>query len=198
MSELVISPKLVGSEVRVASRPEWGVGRVLRVQEMKVGGQTVFRVGVQFHVGHKTLQSPPAVLSLPTDEPQRETGWLDTLGGSSLDDKLRALPEDVADVLGSLRARLQAVVPLYEIRDEPADLLKWARRQTGVADPLSHWSRDELSVAFRAFCIERDSHCRNLAAQLRIKEGHDAVREFVDQQTDAARMAIREALGRVI
>ncbi len=198
MSELPIGPELVGREVRVAARPEWGVGRVLRVQPMKVAGQTVFRVGVQFPVGSKTLQSPPAVLSLPTAEPQRGQGWLDTMGGSTLDDRLRALPEDVADVLGSIRARLQAVVPLYEIRDEPAALLKWARNQTGVADPLSHWSRDELSVAFRAFRIERDSHFRNLAAQLRIKEGHDAVRAFVDEQPEPARAAIREALGRII
>ena len=185
--------------MRNAARPEWGDGRVLRVQEVRHGDVLSHRVSVQFAtVGHKTLLTPPARLAWPTPERERETGWLDQLGGRTADDVLRALPEQVTDVLGTLRERLAAVLPMYAYAGEGADLVMWARRQTGVADPLSHWNRDELEQAFAGFGDERDAHLRGLAAQLRMKEGPAAVHEFLAAVPPELRPAIRAALARVI
>ncbi len=198
MSEVQVNSELVGKRVCNAARPEWGAGEVLRVQEVSHAGNRAHRVSIQFAVGHKTMLVPPARLSFPGEEQQRQAGWLDQLGHSTLDDVLRGLPESATDVLGTLRDRLAAVLPLYAYTDEPAALVTWARRQSGVADPLSHWNRDELGVAFAAFRAERDAHFRGLAAQLKFTEGPEALREMLDTIPEALRPAVNEALARVI
>lgn len=181
MEDLIISPNLVGKTVCNATRPEWGLGTVLRVQPARVNGQTVQRVFVQFTVGHRVLLSPPARLTAPAPEPQRQAGWLEGLGKTTLDDRLRKLPDDVLQVLGPPRERLAAVLPLYGITEDSDSLLLWARRQTGIGDPLSHWSRDELLVALQFFCRERDAHFRNLAALIKQKEGPDELRAWISE-----------------
>lgn len=199
MSVLSINAKSVGEVVRNASRPEWGDGRILRVQEVRQAGTVTHRVSVQFAIaGHKTLLVPPAQLVRPTAERERTAGWLDQLGGRTPDDALCKLPEQATDVLGTLRDRLAAVLPLYAHSGTGAELVTWARRQTGVADPLSHWNRDELETAFVAFGNERDAHLRGLAAQLRMKEGPEAIREFLNAVPAPLRSAVHAALTRVI
>lgn len=187
---------LVGRKVRNAARPEWGVGTVLRVQPTKVGGAPVHRVSVQFAVGHRTLLVPPARLVAPEPEQQRDDGWLDQIAGATLDDQLLNLPTSVTELLGTPRDRLSAVFGLYEYTEDPASLLKWARAQTQVADPLTHWSRDELLTAFRAFCRERDAHFRVMAALLVKAEGKDALKAALDALPSHVRSSLDAALAR--
>jgi len=198
MSDLVIGPDLVGRTVTNVARPEWGPGQVLRVQLVSHAGQPTHRVSVQFAVGHRTLLVPPARLAAPTPEPQRTAGWLDTLGRRTSDDTLRALPPAAVDVLGSPRTRLAAALKLYEYEDTAAGRVHWARRQTGVADPLSHWNRDELEAAFAVFARERDAHCRMLAALVRQSEGPRALPAILAALAAAPRARVLEALRRVI
>jgi len=199
MHELTIDADLVGKTVRNAARPDWGDGQVLQVHATQTAGQAGHRVQVHFaRTGTRWLLVPPARLVEPGDEPTRAAGWIEQLGKSSLDDKLRRLSDESVNVIGSLRERVAAVVALYAIGDEPRALLRWAIDQTGVTDPLSHWSRDELGSAFRDFCVERDSHLRNLLAQLKMKEGPDAVRELLDELPAPLAAAVREALSHVI
>ena len=82
--------------------------------------------------------------------------------------------------------------------EDPTSLSKWARSQTGVADPLSQWSRDELLVAFRDFCSERDAWMRNAAALLKRAEGDAALREAVAGLPAELRDRLRAALERII
>ena len=77
MPELEYNAELVGRRVCNPSRPEWGLGTVLRVQTTLADGQTVHRVSVQFATGHRTILIPPGRLAEPQDEPQRAAGWLD-------------------------------------------------------------------------------------------------------------------------
>lgn len=198
MEEIVVNQSLVGASVVSAARPEWGVGKVLRVQAAEFEGTPAHRVSIQFAIGHRTLLVPPAKLAEPRDEPQREGGWLAVAGKSTLDDKLRSLPESATDVLGTPRDRLAAALPLYAFSEDSTSLLRWARTQTGVADPLSHWSRDELLVAFRAFCTERDAHFRNIAATLKQKYGQEELLGALAEVPDALRPAVMEALARPI
>ena len=199
MSELQITPALVGKQVESTTRPDWGSGRVLKVVPTQHQGQAAHRVQVHFEIsGTRWLMIPPAKLRDPQAETEREAGWLDSIGGMTVDDRLKSLPSDVTEVLGDFQQRLAAVVPLYALNDDPKVLQKWAMKQTGVADPLRHWTRDELTVAFRAFCMERDSFLKNLLAQYKIKYGPEGVRSFLKELPPAIRANVDEALGRVI
>ncbi len=198
MSELRVDASLVGRRVVNRARPQWGAGQVLRVQPAEYEGKPAHRVSIQFACGHRTLLVPPGRLGLPEAEPERDAGWLDRLGQRTLDDRLRGLPEDVVNVLGTPRDRLLAAVPLYAIDPAGEGLLDWARSQTGVADPLTHWTRDELQVAFAAFSAERDAHFRTVAALYRQHEGAEALRTLITALPEAVRQRVLEALRRPI
>ncbi len=194
MSDLAISDDLVGSRVVNPARPEWGSGTVLRVQPAIVGGRTVHRVSVQFATGHRTLVIPPGRLAAPPGEPQRAAGWLDTAARRTLDDQLVTLPEQVRDFLGSSAQRIVVLARLYEIGEDAAAVLRWARSQTGVADPLAHWTRDELRAAFTEFCRRRDALLRDTAARLRATSGLRAIREVLEEVPPVARAAIEQLI----
>jgi hypothetical protein len=196
--ELEITRALVGQKVQVPGRADWGVGVVQNVQTTQAGGAAQHRITVRFAHGTKALVSPPARLITPEEEPVRQSGWLEMLGDGTMDAKLRKLPESVVQVLGTIRQRLAAVLPAYSFDEEPKSLAKWARLQTGVGDALSHWSRDELGVAFSAYCSERDAHLRGLCALLRMQEGGAAVGEWLATLEPEIADRVRRALQRVI
>lgn len=195
-TELEIGPGLVGRRVSLPARPEWGIGTVMRVQSTTVAGQPRHRVSVQFAVGHRTLTVPPARLTEPAPEPQRQPSWLETVGGQALDDALSRLPGHVAEFLGTPAQRMAMLAQFYTYTEDPASLSKWARAQTGAADPLALWSRDELLVAFRRFCDERDAEFRVAAAKLKQAADQAALDEVLAAQPEPLRSAMRAALQR--
>jgi hypothetical protein len=202
MQPLEITKDLVGTEVTVPNRPEWGRGKVLRVQTTEAGGQPQHRVSVQFATGHRTLVVPPAKLVAPDaaveEAREDEVGWLDSISGRSPDERLTALSEDLQYFLGTPAQKMIALAELYALNDEPATLVKWARRQANVADPLTHWSRDELAKAFAAFCMERDSVLREAAARLKMAEGPEAIQQVLATLPAEIREGMLGALRRVI
>ena len=191
-----MGPGLVGAKVKNVAKPEWGVGTVLRSERTRVGGRPAQRLSIQFAVGHRTLLVPPARLVAAAPEPQREAGWLAKLGKHTLDDQLRALPAHLVQTLGSPRQRLTAIIPLYEVGEEPRSLQRWACSQTGVSDPLSHWTRDELLAALRDFCARRDAHLRAVAARLEQADGPQALHEALAPIPERIRLAVLTALRR--
>jgi hypothetical protein len=198
MEELAVGPGLIGAQVQNASRPGWGVGHVLRVQAARVDDKPAWRVSIQFAIGHRMLLVPPARLVAPQAEPQRESGWLAGLGKRTLDDRLRALPEQVTQVLGTPLERFVVVIPLYGLSEDNASLLRWASSQTGVSDPLSHWTRDELLAALRDFCNERDAHLRNVAAAIKRTQDPEALQQALATTPEPVRQAVRAVLQRAI
>lgn len=188
-----------GQRVSNPARLDWGVGVVRSVQATRVAGGEALRVTVDFPVsGAKVLMVPPAQLTPPPEEVKRDTGWLESLSGRTTDDRLRKVPDELARVLGGPRERLAALLPLYRFGDDPRELDKWARVQTGCGDPLGLWSRDELAEAFAAFCRERDALLRVHAAAIAAKEGREALHELVQALETPVRERVREALGRAI
>ena len=195
MSEFEISPALIGQKVCLPSRPEWGVGTVLRVQSTNIHSQPQHRVSIQFTSGHRLLHVPPARLALPGTQPQRESGWLDAAGGEDLDGRLRGLPAFAREFLGTPRQRVIMLAPLFACGAEATELVTWARAQTQVADPLSLWSRDELRSAFEEFCRRRDRFFRAAAADLRRSLGDEAVERALATIEPPLRECMRAALG---
>ena len=198
MSDLEVTPELLGSRVCLPSRPEWGSGEVLRVQATHLGGQPVHRVSIQFPTGHRTVVVPPGRLALPISESEREAGWLDQIGGMTLDDRLTRLQAESREILGTPARRLAALAPLFELSAEGTGLVRWAMRQANVADPLSLWSRDELMLAFKAFCDERDAHLRLVATLLKQAEGAEALSAALDEMPEHVSSAMTEALRRIL
>ncbi|RMF72647.1 MAG: DUF3553 domain-containing protein [Planctomycetota bacterium] len=198
LSDFVIGPELVGRTVRNAARPEWGAGKVLKVQRCTQNGVTAHRVTIHFPIGTRVLVTPPARLAAPVDEPQRAAGWIESLGKSTLDDRLRRVRPELLDVLGPPRERIAALLPLFEYTDDAKSLARWACDQVDVADPLTHWNRDELLAAFREFCVERDSHFRNLAAVLARSEGVAEVRRLLAEAPAPLAERAKAALQRII
>lgn len=195
MADVEINADLVGCRVCTPGRPEWGAGTVLRVQSTTVNGQPVHRVSVQFATGHRTLVVPPARLAVPEGEPQREAGWLDRVGKQTVDDRLAVLPEAVREFLGTSAQRLVVLARLYELEEDSAGLLRWARSQTGVADPLSLWTRDEIRAAFEVFCRRRDDLLREAVTALRRTMGAAAVTDALAEVPDQARQRMLAVLG---
>lgn len=198
MSELPLDAGLVGQRVCNPNRPEWGTGEVLRVQRTQVNGQTVHRVSVQFATGHRQIVIPPGRLAYPEEEVTREAGWLDSISGRTVDDRLAQVPEALREMLALPADMLRAVAPLFAYTAEPDSLQTWARRQTGVADPLTHWSRDELQKAFEVFCRERDAFFRVTAAKFvkhaSLPELHAALEAFPPAVQEGMREALRKPL----
>ncbi len=192
MQSLDPGPELIGRSVRHAARPEWGTGRVLRVRQVQ-RAPAVWQVCVQFGVGTRTLRIPPARLIEPVPEAGREAGWIDRIGGTTRDDLVTRLPQRVMEAL-SPTERLDALLALYRWSEAPGSLIDWARRQADVADPLSHWTRDELTALFERFCDERDAALRAVVAKLR-RAGEQA---RLDERLAALDSAVRERVMRAL
>jgi hypothetical protein len=64
---------------------------------------------------------------------------------------MTAIPDDAVDPFQTDAARLRAVLGLYRFEPTPGSLIDWAAAQSGLSDPLSHFSRHELEEYFGDF-----------------------------------------------
>ena len=75
---------------------------------------------------------------------------------------LTRVPENARDPFMSLPVRMKATFDLYRYGKQGGVLLDWAVAQTGIADPLSMFSRHELEQFFDRFTVNRDQHLKKL------------------------------------
>lgn len=129
-------------------------------------GSPCQRVSVRFErAGLKSLSTAVAELrqvvansslgpSVPSafDDPDEPT----------LEERLTTLPDAATDPFSPLKARVEATIRLYRYNGEGAGLIDWAAAQTGLRDPLSHFSRHDLEERYRAFERARDAHLAQL------------------------------------
>jgi len=88
--------------------------------------------------GERDPFGPPPAHGLPSDP--RE-----------LRRKMTGIPDDAVDPFQTDAARLRAVLGLYRFEPTPGSLIDWAAAQSGLSDPLSHFSRQELEEYFGDF-----------------------------------------------
>ena len=163
-----------GDHVVHADRPEWGVGRVLAADQIIVEGATGQRLRIRFDRGGlKTLTTPGAKLT-PAPATNGESdgiggGWLGEIAQKTPEEIFSAIPEAALDPFASLGARLQATLDLYRFTADGAPLIDWAAAQSGLADPLSKFSRHELEQHFRRFDRVLEAHLADLVSQIRRK-----------------------------
>ncbi|MBI1190987.1 MAG: DUF3553 domain-containing protein [Tepidisphaera sp.] len=135
--------------------------------------------------------SKPRQQSAPSAPPEP-----DPLALSAMQSEIAAimnkLPEKATDPFTSGKARLAATLDLYKYTDSGGSLLDWAAIQTGLADPLSRFSRHELEQWFARFKIELDAHLRKLVRDVR-KADPAGYAEATASVSGAAKGALRKA-----
>ncbi len=177
-----------GDRVIHPGKPEWGEGVVSAVANVTHEGTPTQRVTARFergglkHVlaavadlrpaGEKQVPAAaaavpgghdgPAPAALPT-----EGSWLDEIAAGDVPQRMATLPESTRDPFSTLEERLRATMALYRFKDSGGSLLDWAAVQTGLADPLSRFSRHELEEFFRRYQTERAKRFKSLLLEAR-------------------------------
>jgi hypothetical protein len=153
---------------------------VLSATRIREEGKEAQRLTVRFErAGTKTLSTvvarlaqadsvPVEVFAAAAREEDEPIGQ--KLNRAELAARLAALPEAAADPFRPLTRRLEATVGLYRFDSQGRSLLDWAAAQTGLADPLSAWSRHDLEEGFARFRQTLDAHLAKLVAQARREE----------------------------
>lgn len=194
-----------GDRVRHEDRPEWGIGRVKRVENIQIGGKPSQRLMIEFpNAGLKKLSSIGAALSRVSDngvapddgatmlerEHGHESGWLGEISKSKPEDAMTHLPIEVTDPFRLLEVRLRETFKLYRFNRDGASLIDWAVARSGLDDPLSRFNRHELEQFFDRWSHLRDQH---LSALLK-ETGGD--RALVTRLIADAPAAAKRAVGR--
>lgn len=163
-----------GDAVVHPRRPEWGTGTVRSAQTIVHDGRPAQRLTVDFaNRGRVVLNTAAAPLSAKgTHHAMTQTasstphpkGWLDQLEAQNngKTHELWELPEALTDPFSSDAQRLTATLETFRFSTEPRALIDWAVQQTGLDDPLTKYTRQELEQAFPRFARDRDQHLQQL------------------------------------
>ena len=197
-----------GDRVVHPARPEWGEGTVRQAQPINHQGTTAQRLVVEFtNRGRAVINTAVAPLTpreqatnmtrTTTGSPTSRRGWLDELEHATRNasHELWELPEAMTDPFASAKSRLEATLDSYRFSTEARSLIDWAVMQTGLEDPLSKYTRQELEQAFPRFARDRDQHLKALVFQLK-RSGQAAL--LAEAQRNARNNAARNALNKAM
>ncbi|RMH24597.1 MAG: DUF3553 domain-containing protein [Planctomycetota bacterium] len=157
-------------------KPEWGVGTVASASSTTQDGVPCQRLAIRFdRAGLKTITTAFVTLKrVYADQPAAEpkvgvdparpeapdpfAAARSGASGMPIPDDPRAVrklmtavPDDATDPFISEANRLRKVLGLYRFQPTPGSLIDWAAAQSGLADPLTRFSRHELEEFFREF-----------------------------------------------
>jgi hypothetical protein len=213
-----------GDTIVHTKRPEWGPGVVNDASLIDHEGQRAQRLIVKFaNRGTVTLNTAIAELvqkdstqtmatsssitssnsSSSTRKAETSTGsggWLGSLTKTDPAKALYSLPDSMNDPFISTSKRLEIMLDSYRFSTDPRQprlLLDWAIMQTGMADPLSKYSRQELEQAFPRFARDRDNLLLDTVKQLKREGRLDMLAAALKSaKVPAAREALQRALNR--
>lgn len=196
----------IGDGVVHPRRPEWGRGTVRQARVITHEGTRAQRLTVDFaHHGRTVINTAIAPLQPKGKEPATMSssttsagGWLGQLErsatGKAQTHELWDLPEALTDPFVSDLERLKAILATYRFSTEPRSLLEWAVTQTGLSDPMTKYTRQEMEQAFPRFARDRDQHLKQLVFQL--KRSAPGVLKQAERETrlPAAQSALAKAM----
>ncbi len=170
-----------GDRLVHTARPEWGVGCVLTTTSVCQDGKDAQRLTIRFdRAGTKTISTAVASLApadtacqVPPDRPAAPPTASAAEPGRTRTELLQQMvriPDSASDPFRPLASRLEATTGLYRFAPTGQLLLDWAAAQTGLADPLSTFTRPDLEEAFKRFRAVLDAHLRTLVHQARREE----------------------------
>lgn len=195
-----------GDLVRHQRRPEWGMGTVQRVEQVRSGSRSDQRLWIRFpNIGLKTLVASVAELeivrqadgtmvagdeTLVARELRGETGWLGEISKSKPEDAMTSLPAQASDAFVPPRRRLEYVLSLYRF-DPNTKLIEWAVAQSGLSDPLARFTRHDLEQFHHSWARERDLALQRLLVDPELRSQPAMLREMLAKALPAAQAAAR-------
>jgi hypothetical protein len=84
-----------------------------------------------------------------------------------VEETLISLPADVRDPFNSMSKRMNLMLSLYRFDRTGRGLIDWAVAQTGLDDPLSRFTRQDLEQKFDRWAYERDTYLSKLLQEVR-------------------------------
>lgn len=208
-----------GDRVTHTGRPEWGVGVVTAAQSLVLDGKACQRLTLRFErAGLKTVSTAVAELRAATEaaagvaapgssEARAVVGvaaeggggpsWLGSLEGR---DRTPAqvfaeLPEETRDPFRTRVMRLKSTLDLYRFSSSGSSLLDWAAVQSGMKDPLSSYTRQDLEGFFERYAFEREAQLKRLIGEMSVEERAEAVRA-AEQGPVAGRDVVKRLIAR--
>lgn len=196
-----------GDELKLCSRPEWGIGTVSRVETVTRDGDRDQRVWVRFpSVGMKTILASAAKVEVlnrqevenehtfAAREHAHESGWLGEIAKRKPEEAMTSLPPEAVDPFRSVRGRLDYALQLYRFTPQGASLIDWAVAQSGLDDPLSRFNRHELEEFFGRWAWARDEHVRALVGEAR--RNSEKIDDLLQSAGPAIQTVLTNANGR--
>jgi len=172
-----------GDRVRHATRPEWGIGLVVKTELLSTNGQLAQRLSVRFpNDGLKTISTAHAELELVTEDvvasapdgdesplggwdKMTDSEWLGEVAQRKVREVMVGLSERVRDPFRPIEERLRACLDLFRFDRTGRSLVEWAVAQSGLDDPLSRFTRHELELLFDEWASNRQQHLQQLFSQ---------------------------------
>ena len=199
-----------GERVIHAGKPEWGEAVVTGCSNVTHEGTPSQRLTLRFersglkHLVTTIADIRPADQKVAVAHAQDEApaaanvaegaSWLDELSAGDLAQRMATLPGSTRDAFSSLEERLRATMALYRFRADGGSLLDWAATQTGLADPLSRFSRHELEEFFRRYQTERAKCFKRLLLDAKFNDPRLYARiekEAMGKMTDQDKQLLR-------
>ena len=197
-----------GDELKLCSRPEWGTGKVTKVEHLTRDGERDQRLWVKFpNVGMKTILAGVAEIervgepraqdddhSFAAREMSHESGWLGEIMKDRPEEAMTSLPPECSDPFTSIRKRLERTISLFRFDGTSSSLIDWAIAQTGLDDPLSRFNRHELEAFFDLWRRARDARARDLVDEAR--RSGDNVGDLLKNAPAAAKSVLQGSRSR--
>ncbi|MFI4896889.1 MAG: DUF3553 domain-containing protein [Phycisphaerales bacterium JB059] len=190
----------IGDRVLHATKPEWGVGHIARASAETHEGRPVQRLTVRFErAGVKTLSTAHADLRPAPTEPASDPAAPEGEQASEpvTPERMISIPEPARDPFASPIDRLSQTLALYRFSNQGGSLLDWAAMQSGLADPLTRFSRHDLEDLYDRFNRTLDQHLGDLVVEVKKAVGTSVRAEELQRVIAAAPPAARQALQRV-
>ncbi len=192
-----------GDELKLCSRPEWGTGKVTKVEHLTREGERDQRLWVKFpNVGMKTILAGVAEIervgdprpeeddhSFAAREMSHQSGWLGEIMKDRPEEAMTSLPPECSDPFTSIRKRLERTIALFRFDGSSSSLIDWAIAQTGLDDPLSRFNRHELEAFFEQWRRARDARARDLVDEAR--RSRDNVSDLLKSAPAAAKSVLQ-------
>lgn len=202
-----------GDRVRLQRRPEWGIGSVVKVESAMLNGTRTHSVSVRFaNQGLKVLNTAVAEIELVSHEHDEaladakahpmvqwqkisESDWLAPIAQRKIKEVMIALPQTVLDPFCSIKRRLKQILDLFRFERTGGSLIEWAIAQSGLDDPLSRFTRQELEVHFDRWTTCRQNHLVKLLQEA--SQDIELARDEIDSLIAAAPFSAQEAVRQV-